>query len=122
VKIYIAVMTIRRTIVIFPILLLVVILAGCLSISFGDVLYSDGALHVPVKNSEGPQQVLIQVRVYDTTDFRQNEIFTQIEYVDLDTGENEYIVPVELDPGTYKVYLYVIYDDDRIIQIRDLEV
>ncbi len=116
-------MTARRTFVALLFLLIVAGTAGCLSYSFGDAEYTDGELHVQVLNSNEPERVAIQVTIFETTDFQQTEIFKKVAFFDLEQGSNEYVLPVDLEPGTYKVYLYILVDGKRTnLEIRDLEV
>ncbi|MBN1194345.1 MAG: hypothetical protein JXA08_03205 [Methanomicrobiaceae archaeon] len=97
--------------------------AGCTTYTFGDVAYTDETLHVMVNNGDEPRQVTVQVTIFDTTEFAQTEVYRKAEYMDLVTGANEYLVPISLHPGTYKIYLYVMVDDTRTTSvIRDLTV
>jgi hypothetical protein len=91
--------------------------SGCISYTFGDVVYADDTLHVVVNNGEEPRQVTVQVTIFDTTGFSQTEIYRKAEYLDLVTGGNEYLVPISLHPGTYKIYLYVMVDGERTTSV-----
>ncbi|NYT06500.1 MAG: hypothetical protein GKC04_09095 [Methanomicrobiales archaeon] len=100
-----------------------VLTAGCSSYAFGDVLYSDGTLSIGIENTGEPRQVTVQVTIFDTTGFSQQEIYKKAEYVDLRSGANEYLVSIDLSPGTYKLYLYVLVDDARTTTvIRDITI
>ncbi|MDT8358382.1 MAG: hypothetical protein RQ758_07770 [Methanomicrobiaceae archaeon] len=104
-------------------LIFAIIVPGCLTYSFGDTVYGNDTLRVRVHNSGDAQRVTLQVTIFDTTDFEQKEVYKKAEYFTLEKGENEYTVPVHLEPGSYKVYLYIIVDDKRTnLEIRDLEV
>jgi hypothetical protein len=116
-------MSIRRTSVIILLLLVMGGVAGCLSYSFGDAVYEDGTLHIMVHNSNEPKQVVLQVTIFNTTDFEQTEVYKQAKYYNLEQGTNEYSVPVDLPPGSYKLYLYIMVDGHRTnLEIRDIEV
>jgi hypothetical protein len=104
-------------------LLLCVLLAGCVGFSFGDVNYQNGALHIPVFNAGDERDVIIQVTVHSIDNLRQVEIDKTAEWVTLKKGENEYTLPIDLSPGTYKLYLYVLIDGKReVCEIRDIGV
>ncbi|KQC03505.1 MAG: hypothetical protein APR53_05265 [Methanoculleus sp. SDB] len=97
--------------------------AGCTSYTFGDVAYADDTLHVMVNSGDEPRQVTVQVTIFDTTGFAQAEVYRKAEYLDLVTGGNEYLVPISLRPGTYKIYLYIMVDGARTTSvIRDITV
>jgi hypothetical protein len=104
-------------------LIFAIIVPGCLTYSFGDIVYGNDTLQVRVSNSGESQRVTLQVTIFDTTEFEQREVYKKAEYYTLEKGENEYTVPIHLEPGSYKVYLYIIVNDKRTnLEIRDLEV
>jgi hypothetical protein len=108
-------------------LLLVVIAAvlscGCLTYSFGDVAYDDGSLDIEIINDGEPKDISVQVTVFDLSGLRQVEIGRYINYVSIESGDNRYSLPVELEEGNYKLYLYILDDGRRSSAvIRDIEV
>lgn len=108
-----------------PVILIVSLLlcCGCLTYSFGDVSYNDGVLDIGVFNNKESGEVAVQVTVFDLAGFRQNEIGRYVNYVYLESGENHYQFPLELDEGSYKLYLYVLEDGKRSSAvIRDIVV
>lgn len=98
--------------------------AGCLSTAFGEVIYSGDALQVHVENTGEPvQNAVLQVTIMEVSALEQHETFSGARYIDLDRGENEYTIPVNLQPGSYRVFLTVFVGDERRTSvIRELEV
>ncbi len=98
--------------------------AGCLSTSFGEVTYSGGALQVQVENTGEPvENAVLQTMIMEVSALEQNEAFSEARYIDLERGENEYTISVDLQPGSYKVFLTVFVGNERRGSIiRDLEV
>lgn len=113
----------KLPLLIISILLLLCGISGCVTYSFSEASYDGEALHMVVNNAGDPREVVVQVTVFETTDFNQKELFKQADYMFLEAGANEYVVPVTLDPGRYKLFLYVTVDDRRTTcEIRDIEV
>jgi hypothetical protein len=123
-KFYIEIMSIaRNSVFIFLILVVLACVAGCLTYSFGDVAYDDDLLRVQVTNEGDARQVVLQVTIFETKDFNQTELYRKAEFYDLKKGENEYRVPIHLEPGSYKLYLYVTIDGTPVVrEIRNIEV
>ncbi|MCM2466028.1 hypothetical protein DIC75_06810 [Methanoculleus sp. CWC-02] len=98
--------------------------AGCLSTAFGEVTYSGDALQVHVEQTGEPvENAVLQVTIMEVVGLEQHEAFSEARYIDLDRGENEYTIPVDLQPGSYKVFLTIFVGDERRTSvIRDLEV
>ena len=98
--------------------------AGCLSTAFGEVTYSGDALQVHVEQTGEPvENAVLQVTIMEVSALEQQEVFSEARYINLDTGENEYTIPVDLQPGSYKVFLTIFVGDERRTSIiRELEV
>ncbi len=104
-------------------LILCATLAGCMSASIGDISYQDESLQIRATNEEQTTQAVLQVTVYQIQDFTQTEFFKKAEFVQFEAGTHMYNVPVRLDTGTYKVYVYIIVDgDSKARVVRDLVV
>ncbi|WP_157199056.1 hypothetical protein [Methanolacinia paynteri] len=100
-----------------------VMCCGCLTYSFGDVAYDNGSLDIEIINDGEPADVSVQVTVFDLAGFRQVEAGRYINFVSLEPGDNTYSLPVELEPGNYKLYLYILEDGRRSSAvIRNIEV
>ncbi len=117
-------MTSRCSLVLLALVLLLFgCIAGCLSYSFGAVAYDGEELKVQVFNAGEPREVVVQATIFQIREFSQVEVYKKAEYMFLEQGENEYRIPIDLEPGTYKLYLYVMIDGNRAAtEIRDLEV
>lgn len=112
-----------------PFLLLAVTLftigaAGCLSTTFQEVTYGEGGLEVGVENSGDPvKDAVLQVTVMRVERFEQTEVYCKARYVNLGHGLNIYTFPVELQPGSYKLFLIAFVGDERRASvIRSLKV
>jgi hypothetical protein len=112
------------------VLLLLLLLAflalspGCLStVSIGSVAYDGQNLSVLVTDSGGPEDAAFQVSVYRFQDFRQAEVTRQITPIRLEQGSSTLTIPLPLEEGTYRLYLYLIIDNARRASvIRDITV
>jgi hypothetical protein len=96
---------------------------GCIGIGFGEVTYSAGHLGVTVDNPSDPLEATLQVTVFRTEDFKQTEVANFAEMVTFQSGQNAFTFPVDLEPGTYKLYLYITKGSTRTVSvIRDIRV
>ena len=93
--------------------------AGCLSTA-----YSGDALQVHVENTGEPvENAVLQVTIMEVSALEQREVFSEARYINLDAEENEYTIPVDLQPGSYKVFLTIFVGNERRTSIiRELEV
>jgi len=114
----------KRRLLIIPLLMILAIFsAGCFETSFGVVEYSYPLLNVEIINSGEETDAYVQVTVFDLSDFRQIETGKYVEDVNLKKGSNLVSVPVELEKGTYKLYIYLIVNGERkVAEIRDIGV
>ncbi|WP_317065652.1 hypothetical protein [Methanoculleus caldifontis] len=98
--------------------------AGCVSTAFEEVTYSDGALRIHVENTGEPvEKAVLQVTIMEVGAFEQHEVFSEARYINLDRGQNEYTVAVDLEPGSYRAFLTIFVGQERRTSvIRDLEV
>jgi hypothetical protein len=104
-------------------LMLLALSPGCLSTSIGRVDYDGKNLTVQVADAGGPEDAALQVSVYRFQDFRQVETSRQIFPVTLGQGTTTLTVPLGLEEGTYRLYLYIIIDNARRASvIRDITV
>jgi hypothetical protein len=105
------------------ILLILCLLAGCTSATIGDVAYHNGTVTVRVTRDQEPGDAFVQVTVYEIRNFHQEEKTVFSTPVMLQRGENTVQVPGTLQPGTYKLYVYILKPGDRqTATIRDIEV
>lgn len=98
--------------------------AGCLSTTVHEVTYEDGDLEITVESTDEPvENAVLLVTVMKVEAFEQNEVYRKPRYIDLDRGLNVYTVPVDLQPGSYKIFLTIFVGNERRASvIRDLEV
>ena len=97
--------------------------AGCMTASIGDISYQEGGLHIVATIQDPTVQAVLQVTVYRVENLTQVEIFKKAEFIQFESGTREYVMPVALDRGTYKVYVYITVDgDSKARVVRDLVV
>ncbi|NLA38193.1 MAG: hypothetical protein GX882_02170 [Methanomicrobiales archaeon] len=110
----------------FLILILAVLAgsAGCLSTTFQEVTYGGDGLEIYVENADEPfESAVLQVTIMKVEALTQSEVFRKAQYVNLDSGRNVYTFPVDLEPGSYKLFLLVLTGNERRASvIRELEV
>jgi len=96
---------------------------GCVSTTIGDARYSGGNLTLSFSHSGEPSAGYVQVTVYRIRDNLQEEETTLYAPLSLQTGENTAYVNRTLEPGQYKLYIYLIQDGERkSAAIRDIVV
>ena len=113
---------------VFALLALCTLVAGCTSAGVGDVSYRISPLSSPaasatITSPSGPADAYVQVTVYELKDLRQTEVAFFERPVTLVRGENIVSVPGEIGPGNYKMYVYIIQNNERTTAvIRDIVV
>ena len=105
--------TVKSVLLLILFLALLSLSMGCLSVSIGKVTYDGGNLQVQVTNTAGPGDAALQVNVFRFQDFRQVEVTRMTLPVRLGQGTGSYTLPLTLDEGTYRLYLYVTMGNDR---------
>ena len=104
-------------------IVLVFLCAGCISLSVGTVSYATDNLSVTVNNGGDPLDAGLQVRIFETDGVTQHERDVIGMPVSLGRGTNTLLMPVKLEPGTYKLYVYLTVDGNRqTAVIRDITV
>ena len=113
-----------------PVLLMVtmfsalVVLAGCTTTTIGDVTYTGKEFVIIIEDS-GPvsNDTYMQVTMYRISGFSQQEYGIVNARVTLIDGKNTVKVPAVLEPGDYKLNVYLIRDGERSSAvIRDIRV
>lgn len=103
--------------------LLFIVCAGCASLAVGDVSLSQDNLSVHITNPGEPVDAGVQVRVSRIQDMVQKEVANTVVSAKLARGENAVSIPLRLDPGTYKLWVYIIINNERnTATIKDLVV
>lgn len=104
-------------------LILFSFLCGCVSSSVGTISYTNSGLQTTIENAGQPADAFVQVTIYKVNGLSQEEYTVLMTGVKLKSGNNTVIIPVTLDPGTYKLKIYLIQDGERkTAVIRDIVV
>jgi hypothetical protein len=104
-------------------LVLLLVAAGCTTLSVGNVSYGNGNLTVAVAGPGTPVDVGVQVTVYALDEFSQAGLVTTSTTATLTGSENTVTIPVQLAPGRYKIYVYITQNGERqTAVIRDIAV
>ncbi|OPY38474.1 MAG: hypothetical protein A4E35_00897 [Methanoregula sp. PtaU1.Bin051] len=99
------------------------ITAGCTSLAIGEVTSSQDHLTVHIVNSGNPVTAGLQVRTYEIRNMEQRELTNTVVTAMLEKGENSVAVPLHLEPGTYKLYIYLTINNERkTASIKDVVV
>jgi len=105
------------------ILILFLAAAGCTTLPVGDVSYGADNLTITITNTGEPVDIGVQVRVYTVNEYEQRELLTAGTTAALTGTENTIRVPLHLDPGRYKIYVYITKNEQRMTAvIRDITV
>jgi len=87
--------------------------AGCIGGFFRDVT-CDGKEIVATGDWSGePVKGVFQAIIFRIDGLTQDEIASKTLWVELSTGENTIIMPVDLEPGSYKFFFYLFVEGDR---------
>ena len=104
----------RSVLLLASFLALLALAPGCLSTaSIGPVAYNGTSLLVPVTNTGGPGDAAVQVNVYRIQDFQQVPVTRSFLPVRLGEGTATYAIPLALDEGSFRLYLYVTTGNER---------
>jgi hypothetical protein len=104
-------------------LILFLVAAGCTTLSVGNVSYGAGNLTLTIANTGTPVDTGVQVRIFTLNEFDQQELLTTGTTVTLTGTDNTVTIPLHLDPGRYKIYVYLTKNGERTTAvIRDITV
>jgi len=113
----------RLSLIIAGIVLCSLFFTACVSTNIGDVTYSGRGLSVSLVHTGEPSEGYIQVTVYRIQNNLQEETAVLFAPLALRQGENSVTVPSTLEPGQYKLYVYLILNGERkTAAIRDIMV
>jgi hypothetical protein len=102
---------------------LLVLLSGCISTEVGDARYQNNGIVVNLNSSSAMQDAFMQVTIYEVKGLQQQESLVVNTPVNLVPGENTVFFPVWLEPGSYKLRIYLIHNGERkTAVIRDIVV
>ena len=86
-------------------------------------VYTSNGLAATITNPGQPTNAFVQVTVYQVTGLSQQKQSLVMHPVKLQTGDNDVFIPLPLQPGTYKLNIYLIQDGERkTAVIRDIVV
>ncbi|MHB8165095.1 MAG: hypothetical protein ACYDDV_12295 [Methanoregula sp.] len=103
--------------------MLLVMSSGCTSPAIDEARYKNEGISVRVTSSRDVAGASMQVTIYQIRDLQQTEYATVNTPVILKTGNNEINLPAPLEPGSYKLYIYLIQNGERkLAVIRDIVV
>ncbi len=107
----------------FLVLMVVIVSAGCLTYSICTVSYDGSAVHVSVDNKKEARDVAMQITVFDISGFEQVGVNKIVRSVHLDAGMNDVAFDAALQPGPYRLFIYMMEDGKRLgCSIEDIEV
>jgi len=97
--------------------------SGCTSTTVGNTWYENQSVRTTISHTGDPADLTVQVTVYKLGNLDQ-EFYTVLSTpVSLSPGDTLVTIPGELPPGSYKLYVYVLGDNDRkTAVIRDITV
>jgi hypothetical protein len=105
------------------VLFVTLLFSGCTTISIGTAEYANNTVSLPVTNTGGPSEGYIQVTVYEIKNNQQEETDVLYAPLALKQGQNTALIPGTLEPGQYKLYIYLIQNGERkAATIRDISV
>lgn len=96
---------------------------GCVSTTIGNTWYENQSVRTTISHSGEPADLTVQVTVYKLGSLDQ-QLYTVLSTpVSLSRGDTLVTIPVDLPPGPYKLFVYVLGDNDRkTAVIRDITV
>ena len=97
--------------------------AACVSTTIGEAAYSGSGLSLSLSHTGEPSEGYVQVTVYEIKDNQQEETDVFYAPLALQQGDTTAFIPGTLDPGQYKLYIYLIQNGERkTAAIRDIVV
>ena len=105
------------------ILFVALLFSGCATIGIGNAGYANDSVSLALSNTGGPSDGYVQVTVYEIKNSQQEETNVFYAPLALQQGDNTAIIPGKLEPGQYKLYIYIIQNGERkAAAIRDIVV
>jgi hypothetical protein len=105
------------------ILFVALLFSGCTTVGIGNAGYVNDSVSLAVSNSGDPSDGYVQVTVYQIKNSQQEETNVLYAPLALQQGDNTAIIPGKLEPGQYKIYIYIIQNGERkAAAIRDIMV
>ena len=108
---------------VFALLLVSVLGSGCMNLVPGDVTYQPGSLAFTIRSEGTLPDGVLEVAVFRLQDFKQAELYRNADSFPLKAGANEVTVPLTLQKGNYRCFIYISTGKTRYpVVIRDFEV
>jgi len=108
---------------IFILLLFSVLGSGCINLVPGDVTYNSGSLIFKIRSEETIPDGVLEVAIFRLQDFKQVELSRNAVNFPLKTGENDVTIPIALQQGNYRCFIYISSGTKRYpVVIRDFEI
>ncbi|MCX6699110.1 MAG: hypothetical protein NTV68_04150 [Methanomicrobiales archaeon] len=108
---------------IFALLFVSVLAAGCINQVPGDVTYQSGSLTFTIKSEEPIPDGVLEVAVFRLKDFNQVELFRNADNFPLKAGDNVFTLPIVLQKGNYRCFIYIRSGTNRYpVVIRNFEI
>jgi hypothetical protein len=102
---------------------LFMVFAGCTSPSINGARYGNGGIFVDLTGSSDTGDARVQVTIYRIKDLHQSEYLVVDTPVMVTNTSREIFLPAPLEPGSYKLYIYLIRNGQRTTAvIRDIVV
>ena len=87
--------------------------AGCTSTTVGNTWYENESIKTMINHAGDPAEIHVQVTVYRISNLAQEQYTVLNAPVTLARGDSIVTIPGKLPSGTYKLYVYVLGDNDR---------
>ncbi|MHC1626199.1 MAG: hypothetical protein ACXQTN_02510 [Methanoculleaceae archaeon] len=88
--------------------------SGCLGYSFTNRTYCNGTILLEIQNSRPPTDALLQVTIWRLDGFSQSLIMKKVVYLHLPQGRTTVPIEAPLPPGSYRTFLQLFHEDDRL--------
>ena len=108
---------------IFALLLCSVLGSGCMNMVPGEVAYKSGLLTFTIRSEEAIPDGVLEVAIFRLEDFKQVELSRNADNFPLKAGDNEVTIPIELQRGNYRCFIYTSSGNTRYpVVIRDFAI
>jgi hypothetical protein len=104
-------------------ILFATLFVGCVNQVPGDVTYQSGNITFIIRSGEAIPDGVLEVAVFRLQDFHQVELSRNADNFPLKAGDNEVKIPISLEKGTYRCFIYTSSGTTRYpVVIRDFEI
>lgn len=112
-----------RLVLISVTMLLVILVTGCTNLVPGVVHYQPGSLEFTIRSEKAVPDGVLEVAIFRLQDFQQAELSRNAEIFPLTAGDNIVTIPVTLQKGKYRCFIYYSSGTIRYpVVIKDFEV